>query len=76
MDRYLSAFQCFRWAITGLAITLVIAMLQGCEERYRYPCQDPKNWLNDECRRPHCAINGTCPDQLNRPNDMKSEREP
>jgi hypothetical protein len=75
MRRYLSALQGFRWSICGMVFCLLLA-LAGCEERYRYPCQDPKNWSNDECRRPQCAVTGTCPDQLNRPNDMKSEREP
>jgi hypothetical protein len=73
--RYESAYLCFRWAIIGLAICFGLS-LAGCDERYRYPCQDPKNWSNAECKRPDCAINGVCPDQLNRPNDMKSEREP
>lgn len=76
MDRrYESAYLGFRWSIIGLAICLGL-LLAGCDERYRYPCQDPKNWSNAECKRPDCAINGVCPDQLNRPNDMKSEREP
>lgn len=74
--RYLSALQGFQWSLLGLAASLVLVLLSGCNERYRYPCQDPKNWNNAECKRPECAINGTCPDQLNRPNDMKSEREP
>jgi hypothetical protein len=74
--RYETSLQCFRWSLLGLTVSLCVAMLTGCNERFRYPCQDPKNWEEAECKRPHCAINGTCPDQLNRPNDMKSEREP
>lgn len=73
--RYESAYLGFRWAIIGLAICLGLSLV-GCDERYRYSCQDPKNWANAECKRPDCAINGVCPDQLNRPTDMKSEREP
>ena len=74
--RYESALQCFRWSMLGMVVSLCLAILTGCNERYRYPCQDPKNWNNQECKRPDCAINGVCPDQLNRPTDMKSEREP
>lgn len=74
--RYATALRGFRWAVGGLVLTLALAVLTGCQDRFRYPCQDPKNWSNEECRRPQCAVTGTCPDQLNRPNDMKAEREP
>lgn len=50
-------------------------LLTGCQERFRYPCQDPANWQEPACQRPGCAINGVCPDQLNRPTDMKMENE-
>lgn len=73
--RYMSAYMGFRWSLLGLAIMLLLA-LAGCSDRFRYQCQDPKNWAKQECKRPECAVTGTCPDQLNRPNDMKSEREP
>jgi hypothetical protein len=42
---------------------IVIAMLiflVGCEDRYRYPCQDPKNWDSAECNPPICTASGTC----------------
>jgi hypothetical protein len=40
-------------------------VLTGCiEERYRYPCQDPENWENKECKKPYCSANGTCPEDL------------
>jgi hypothetical protein len=45
-------------------ILLVIAMLAGCEEQYRYPCQDPENWEQKQCKRPYCSANGTCPEDL------------
>lgn len=48
--------------IVGL-IPLVI-LLSGCEERYRYPCQDPHNWNKEECQKPFCSANGTCPEDL------------
>jgi hypothetical protein len=56
----------------ALAATL---LLSGCDERFRYECQSPKNWNIPECQRPMCAINGVCPDQLNKPTDMKMENE-
>lgn len=57
------------------ALILAVLVLVGCDEKFRYPCQDPKNWDQDACQRPGCAINGVCPDQLNRPTDMKLENE-
>lgn len=39
-------------------------MITGCEEHYRYPCQDPDNWEKQECKKPWCSANGTCPEDL------------
>ena len=50
------------YCIWGLSILLVL--LTGCEDRFRYPCQDPQNWELDECKPPICTASGTCPDQL------------
>lgn len=52
---------------------ILLALLAGCEDRFRYACQDPKNWQTEECRRPQCAVTGTCPDQLVKPEDMKGD---
>jgi hypothetical protein len=45
-------------------ILLVLSLLVGCNERYRYPCQDPNNWDTKDCRKPFCSANGTCPEDL------------
>ena len=45
-------------------ILLVPLLLLGCEERYRYPCQDPDNWEQKQCKKPYCQANGTCPEDL------------
>ncbi len=42
----------------------VLMFLSGCEERYRYPCQDPDNWEEKQCKKPYCSANGTCPEDL------------
>lgn len=55
---------------------LILLLLAGCEDRFRYPCQDNKNWNKPECQRPECALTGTCPDQLVKPEDMKEEAKP
>lgn len=75
-DRYEKSVRMFAWSMFCFGLLFLVAILTACTEHFRYPCQDPKNWERDECRRPLCAVAGTCPDQLNRPSDMKSEREP
>ncbi len=49
-----------KWAML-LPVFLILA---GCEERYRYPCQDPDNWDEKFCKKPYCSANGTCPEDL------------
>lgn len=44
-----------------LAVTLFIA---GCNDTYRYPCQNPVNWDEPYCKKPICSANGTCPEDL------------
>jgi len=45
---------------------LMAFLMTGCEDRFRYPCQDPKNWELAECKPPICTATGTCPEQLNK----------
>jgi len=42
--------------ITVGILLSTLAILSGCEDRYRYPCQDPKNWNSAECQKPQCDI--------------------
>lgn len=45
--------------------------MTGCEDRYRYPCQDPKNWNSEECKPPICTAAGNCPEMLVKPEEKK-----
>lgn len=45
-------------------IFLVVLLLVGCEDRYRYPCQNPDNFAKAECQRPKCLFTQQCPDYL------------
>ena len=47
-----------------LIAALAVLALSGCQERYRYPCQDPNNWGEKICQKPYCSANGTCPEDL------------
>lgn len=56
-----------------LLIAACALALIGCQDRFRYPCQDSKNWDKDECKKPLCSVTQTCPDQLTKPEDMKGD---
>jgi hypothetical protein len=45
-------------------VCLSLALLAGCSDQFRYPCQDPKNWGKSECHPPLCEANGTCTKDL------------
>lgn len=51
----------------------ILLLLVGCQDRYRYPCMDERNWEKEECKRPQCSILQVCPDQLIKPEEMKGE---
>lgn len=46
-------------------LVLTALLLVGCEDAYRYPCQDPANKNKEECNRPACEADGMCYDSLN-----------
>jgi hypothetical protein len=49
--------------ISAIALAcLLMLSLTGCDSlnRYRYPCQDPKNWEAAECTPPECEASQTC----------------
>ena len=43
---------------------LILLFLVGCQDRFRYPCQDPNNWDKAECKPPICTATQSCPAQL------------
>ena len=55
---------------------LVILLLVGCEDRYRYYCQDPKNFSAKRCQRPDCLFTQDCPDYLVAPVLEKQAQQP
>lgn len=42
----------------------LIALLAGCENSYRYTCQDPDKFHAPECQKPKCLFTQTCPEYL------------
>ena len=48
---------------------VLLLALMGCDQYYRYPCQDPDNWDSKQCKKPLCEVNRDCPELI-----FKSEK--
>lgn len=59
-----------KWALILLVAPLLLAYFSN-GERFRYPCQDPKNWDKDICKMPACDVTRTCPEHI-----FKGQRDP
>jgi hypothetical protein len=53
----------FLWGVITISLLCVI-LLAGCEDRYRYTCQNPDNFELKECQKPRCLFTQTCPEYL------------
>lgn len=42
----------------------LLFILAGCEDRYRYYCQDPDHFHAEQCQKPRCQFTQTCPEYL------------
>ena len=45
-------------------LIVLIALLAGCADRYRYPCQNPDNFYKADCQKPKCLFTQMCPEYL------------
>ena len=43
---------------------LLLLLLTGCHDVYRYKCQDPDHFTDPECQKPRCLFTQTCPEYL------------
>lgn len=46
------------------AALITLILLAGCEDKYRYPCQNPDNFVKAECQKPKCLFTQQCPEYL------------
>jgi hypothetical protein len=46
------------------ALVAALLVLTGCEDRYRYPCQNPDNFYKEACQKPKCQFTQQCPEYL------------
>jgi hypothetical protein len=47
----------------------------GCQDRYRYDCQDPANWQEEICKKPKCIAMGYCTEWLINTGEDEQEHE-
>jgi len=45
-------------------LILPLLLLTGCEDKYRYFCQNPDNFHAEQCQKPRCQFTQTCPEYL------------
>ena len=57
-------------------ICIFLFVLASCDDRYRYFCQDPKNFPAKRCQRPDCLFSQDCPDYLVAPVLEKQAQQP
>lgn len=43
---------------------LLLLLLTGCKDYYRYPCQNPDNFGHPDCQKPKCLFTQQCPEYL------------
>ena len=59
-----------KYMLVVLLIPIAMAYCSG--DRFRYPCQDPKNWDKDICKLPLCDVTRTCPEQIFKGHDPRT----
>ena len=59
----------FKFMVFLIALPIGLAVFGG--DRFRYPCQDPKNWDKQICQKPTCDVTRTCPEHI-----FKGQRDP
>jgi len=47
-----------------LFLVLALVLVAGCNDVYRYPCQNPDNFHKAECQKPKCLFTQMCPEYL------------
>jgi hypothetical protein len=63
-------------------LLVLLVFLAGCEDRYRYKCQNPDFFHAAECQKPKCLFTQQCPEYLVAPildkkvNDVQPETKP
>ena len=59
-----AAVKVLRFALMGVIALAVVFVLAGCEDQYRYACQNPDKFNAPQCQKPKCQFTQTCPEYL------------
>jgi len=54
----------FLYCVIVISLLSILLLVSGCEDRYRYVCQDPQKFDLPECQKPRCLFTQTCPEYL------------
>jgi hypothetical protein len=57
-------------------LALALLLLAGCDDQYRYPCQNPDNFYKPDCQKPKCQFTQQCPEYLVAPILEKQVNDP
>ena len=53
-----------RYIVFMLFAVCIVFLLDGCDDVYRYPCQNPDNFYKPQCQKPKCLFTQQCPEYL------------
>lgn len=54
----------FLYCVIVISLLSILLLVSGCEDRYRYICQNPDKFDLPECQKPRCLFTQTCPEYL------------
>jgi hypothetical protein len=54
----------FLYCVIAISLLSILLLVSGCEDRYRYVCQNPDKFDLPECQKPRCLFTQTCPEYL------------
>ena len=52
------------YSAIGIVMAIILVLFTGCDDVYRYPCQNPDNFYKPECQKPKCLFTQMCPEYL------------
>ena len=55
-------------------LLLLVLVMTGCNDVYRYPCQDPENWDDEYCTSNACVAAGACAVDVMGPDRAANEK--
>lgn len=59
----------------NILLLLPLALIMtGCQDIYRYPCQDPENWNTHYCNSNACVAAGACTVDVMGPDKAANEK--